>query len=129
MAITKDIQRSTLGMTDYYKEFVKNFGMIAQPLTNMLKKDSFNWTKESEKTFQELKLAMTTTPVLTLPDFSKEFVVECDASGNAIGAVLSQANHPIAFVSKTLLAQKHLALPVYDKEIMDVMLVVQHWHP
>lgn len=69
---------------------------------------------------------MTSTPVLALPDFSKEFVVECDASSISIGAVLSQDNHPIAFLSKTL-AQKHQALSVYDKEMMVVVFAVQHW--
>lgn len=111
--------RGFLGMAGYYRKFVKNFGMIAQSLTNMLKKNNFHWTNDSERAFHDLKLAMTTTPVLALPDFSKEFVVECDASGNGIGAVLSQDNHPIAFLSK-ILAQKHLALPVYDKEMMVV---------
>lgn len=86
------------------------------------------WSSEAEAAFEALKHAMATTPVLALPDFSKEFFIECDASGNGIGAVLSQESHPIAFLSKTL-TQRHMALSVYDKEMLAVVFAVQHWRP
>lgn len=120
--------RGFLGLAGYYRKFVRNFSMIAKPLTNMLRKDAFVWSTEAEHAFTSLKAAMTSTPVLALPDFSKEFVLECDASGTGIGAILSQQKHPIAFMSKTL-AQRHLALSVYDKEMLAVVSAVQHWRP
>lgn len=107
--------RGFLGMVGYYHKFVKNFGMIAHPLTNMLKKDNFCWTIELVRAFQELKVAMTSTLVLVLPDLSKEFVVECDASSIGLTAVISQDNHSISFLSKTLV-QKYQTLSVYDKK-------------
>lgn len=120
--------RGFLGLAGYYRKFVKNFGVIAKLLTNMLKKDGFKWSTEAEQAFLNLKAALISTPVLALPDFSKEFVLECDASGVGIGAVLFQQNHPIAFMSKTL-AQRHLVLSVYDKEMLVVVSAVQHWRP
>lgn len=120
--------RGFLGLAGYYRKFVKNFGLIAKPLTNMLKKDSFVWSSAAEQSFLDLKAALIATPVLALPDFTKEFVLECDTSGVGIGAVLSQQKHPIAFMSKTL-SQRHLALSVYDKEMLAVVSAVQHWRP
>lgn len=72
----------------------------------MLKKEAFKWNSEAENAFENLKKAMTTTPMLTLRDYTQEFVVETDASHGGIGAVLMQQGKPIAFFSKVL-APKH----------------------
>jgi hypothetical protein len=72
------------------------------PLTELLKNNSFTWTPTTAQDFQTLKMAMCTTPFLALPDFTKTFVLECDASGKGIGIVLMQEGWPLAFTSKQL---------------------------
>lgn len=119
--------RSFLSMAGYYRRFVKNFGMIAKPLTKLLKKGQlFVWTEQQEESFNLQKTALVTAPVLALPDFNKTFVVQTDASDKGIGVVLHQDGHPIAFVSKAL-GPKNQGLSTYAKESLAILLVVDHW--
>ena len=118
--------RGFLGLTGYYRRFVKGYGGMAAPLTALLKKNSFIWTEKATQAFQELKTAMVTPPVLALPDFSKTFVVECDASKDALGAVLMQEGRPLAYLSHALRG-KNFFLSTYEKEFLALVLAVQKW--
>lgn len=119
--------RSFLGLTGYYRRFVQNFGLIAKPLTELLKKGKiFVWTPTTEQDFQALKTALITSPVLALPNFELPFVVETDTSDKGIGAVLQQNGHPIAYVNGALGPKNH-GLSTYEKESLAILMAVDHW--
>jgi hypothetical protein len=115
-------------LTSYYRKFVKNYGKIVAPLTALLKNNTFTWTPATNQDFQTLKAAMCTTPVLALPNFTKTFVLECDASGRGIGAVLMQDGRPLAFTSKHL-SERHLGKSIYEKEMLVILHAVDLWLP
>jgi hypothetical protein len=118
--------RGFLGLTGYYRKFIKDYGKLAKPLTELTKKDNFSWNEETNKAFQNLKKVMTSPPVLVLPNFEIPFEVECDAAGRGLGAVLMQQRQPVAFFSKAL-SEGNLAKSVYEKELMALVLCIQHW--
>lgn len=119
--------RSFLGLAGYYRKFVQGFGAISKPLTNLLKRGvQFIWTLEHESSFQALKTALISAPVLVLPDMQKPFLVETDASDKGIGAVLQQEGHTVAYVSKAL-RPRNQALSTYDKDCLAILLAVDHW--
>jgi len=103
-----------LGLIGYYRKFVKDYGKIATPLTLLLKKNAFQWSPQVEAAFLKLKDAMCTTPILVMPDFSKTFMIESDACGVRIGAILMQEGHPLAFISRAL-SGKNLGKFTYEK--------------
>jgi hypothetical protein len=95
--------RSFLGMTGYYRRFIKGFSSIARPMTELLKKDNkFVWTPKCEESFQIIKKKLTTMPVLTLPDIHQNFIIFCDASRQGLGCVLMQNEKVIAYASRLL---------------------------
>jgi hypothetical protein len=105
---------------------VRNYATIAGPLTDLLKRHNFHWTDGAQAAFQALKAAMISLPVLGVPDFSTPFDVTTDASGIAIGAVLSQHTHPIAFFSQKLCQRMSLA-SAYEREMYAITSAVKKW--
>lgn len=118
--------RGFLGLTGYYRRFVRNYGTICKLLTDLLKKGAFGWNKQAQNVFELLKQAMSQTPVLVAPDFSLEFIVESDACMYGAGAVLMQAGRPIAFYSKAF-STRNMGLSIYEKELLAVVLAVNKW--
>ena len=113
-------------MTGCYRRFVKNYAHLTAPLTNLLKKNYFQWNVEAQKCFENLKNSMSTTPVLATHDFSKPFIIECDASGLGVGAILMQDGHPIDFESRKL-NQIECLQSTYNKEMLAIMHALTKW--
>lgn len=113
-------------MTVYYRRFVKGYGEISRPLTNLLKKNAFCWTDQATVSFERLKETMMSAPVLALPNYSLPFTLETDASASGIGAVLMQQGRPLTYLSKGL-APKHQGLSTYEKELLAIVMATQKW--
>ncbi|KAM0862055.1 hypothetical protein ACQ4PT_045496 [Festuca glaucescens] len=120
--------RGFLGLAGYYRKFIWDFGLIATPLTRLLRRDALAWDDEATAVFEALKGALTTGPVLQMPDFDKPFIVDCDASGAGFGAVLHQGDGPLAYFSRPF-AARHLKLAVYEQELIGLVQAVRHWRP
>ena len=125
--------KSFLGLCSYYRRFVPSFADIAHPLHQCATVPSFQWTAEAEDAFQKLKLALTETPILTYPDSNALFILDTDASGTGIGAVLSQ-RHPaeeqervIAYFSRALsVPERHYC--VTRRELLAMVKAIRHFH-
>ncbi|GBM36473.1 Retrovirus-related Pol polyprotein from transposon 297 [Araneus ventricosus] len=124
--------RSFLGLCTNYRRFVKNVSTIARPLHKLTEaKSNFTWTEECEKSFNSLKQALTSSPILTYPRTDKEFILDTDASNEGIGAVLSQnignEERVIAYFSKTL-GKPERNYCVTHKELLAIVKSIEHFH-
>ncbi|KAL0305166.1 UNVERIFIED_CONTAM: Retrovirus-related Pol polyprotein from transposon [Sesamum calycinum] len=118
--------RSFLGLANYYRRFVKGYSEIARPMTDLLKKtETWNWTPQCQVAFDNLKRAMVTDPVLAY-QISKPFTVETDASDFALGGVLMQDGHPVAFESRKL-KDVERRYSVHEKELLAVVHCLRLW--
>ncbi|GJP40902.1 hypothetical protein CLOM_g566 [Closterium sp. NIES-68] len=126
----KELQQF-LGFANYYNRFVPRYAKIAAPLTNLLKKDTpYKWEPKHQEGVEQLKRALTSAPVLILPDPERDYVIEADASNQAVGAVLMQDQgnglQPIAYLSKKLHGAE-LNYPIHDKEALAIVIAFKAW--
>lgn len=125
--------RSFLGLTGYYRRHIEGYAKLAKPLTSLLKNDTkFNWDDSCEEAFQRLKEILTSAPLLRSPDFEKPFFLSTDASGYAIGAVLSQRDEhgelPVAYASRQLKAPE-INYSVTERECLAIVWAVKYFQP
>lgn len=130
---TKRQMRGFLGLAGWYRRFISDFASVAAPLTDALKGESFQITDLALKAFNHLKQLLTNSPILSQPDFEKEFFVQTDASNVGIGSVLFQKDHegnekPIYFYSAKLsAAEKNYS--VTERECLSVIKAVKKFRP
>lgn len=119
--------RSFLGLTNYYRSFISGYSVIVTSLTELLKKNKlWVWSKKCQDAFEGLKAAISKELVLALTNFSKMFEVHTDASNYAIGGVLMQDIHPIAFESHKL-NQTKWWYAVQEKEMTTIVHRLRTW--
>ena len=123
--------RSFLGLSNYYRRFVKDYSKLALPLTNMLStKGAWTWGPTEQAAFLHLNNALSNAPVVQSPDFSKPFLLRTDASGFALGAVLVQGSgqqeHVVAYESRKL-KPAECRYPAHEKELLAIIHALQVW--
>ena len=125
--------RGFLGMAGWYRKFIPHFAAIARPLVDLTKKDAvWNWTPQCQQAFDALRRALTTAPVLILPDPNKDYILHSDASDYAMGEVLMQADddghlHPVAYASKVLNKHQRNYLTT-DREAFALVWGLMHFN-
>ena len=123
--------RSFLGLANYYRRYVKDYATIATPLHELTKiTKEWTWDTLERRAFKELQVALSTAPTLILPDPTKPFVVTTDASGYALGAVLSQDRgnglQPVAFISRKLIPAEQ-NYPTHEREMLAGVYAMKTW--
>jgi hypothetical protein len=127
--------RVFLGLANFYRRFIKGFSKVVAPMTSLLKKNNlkrFRWTAEAQSSFEELKTAFTSAPILRHFDPSLPLIVEADASDYAQGGVISQRDpengelHPITFYSRKF-NPAELNYEIYDKEMLAIVEIMDRY--
>jgi hypothetical protein len=119
--------RSFIGLAGFSRHFMKDFSTIAVPLHELTKKSvTFTWAASHQNAFDMLKDKSTHSPLLQLPDFSKTFELECDASGIGLGGVLLQESKPVAYFSEKL-SGASLNYSTYDKKLLTLVRILETW--
>jgi hypothetical protein len=119
--------RSFLGLAGYYRRFIPYFSNFVKPITSLLKNDTkFNWSSRCNEAFEQLKVLLTTAPVLAQPDIEKPFDVYCDTSGSGLRCVLMQEGRVIAYASRQLRWHEEHYL-THDLELAVVVHALKIW--
>ncbi|WAQ88258.1 hypothetical protein PtA15_9A385 [Puccinia triticina] len=122
-----------IGFANFYQRFIGDFSKITRPLHDLTRADiQFLWDGRCQEAFETLKTAFTTAPILKIADPYKPFLLECDCSDFALGAVLSQVCdkdnelHPVAYLSRSLI-QAERNYEMFDKELLAIVAAFKEW--
>lgn len=129
----RDVRR-LLGMAGWYRRFIKNFAIITAPLSDLLKKSKtkFNWGNKAENSFKNLKILLTSEPILANPNYDLPFIIQCDASDFGVGAVLVQGvgdvEKIVAYMSQKLSAAQR-KYQTTERECLAVLMAIDKFRP
>jgi hypothetical protein len=124
--------RSFIGFCNFYRRFIKDYAEFCKPLNDLLRKTTiWDWTDERHAAFEKLKAVFLSQPVLVIPDYTKPFIIEADASLFATGAVLLQEDsngeeHPAGYLSLSLNPAER-NYQVYDREFLAIIRALREW--
>lgn len=121
----KDVQKF-LGLSGYYRKFIRGYADIARPISDLIRSHRFRWEEDQQSAFQNLKQALTSRPVLSLPKIGLPFRVTTDASKFAVGATLEQEGHPVAYLSHRL-SDAETKWHTGDQELLAFLIALQKW--
>ncbi|KAL9974321.1 hypothetical protein ACROYT_G011343 [Oculina patagonica] len=131
---TKKQIRSFMGLAGYYRDFIPNFAAVVAPLSDLTRKGQPNrgeWGDAQERVYQSVKVHLTSTPILRLPDPSKTYYLRTDASDNGIGAVLIQEHEgklfPVCYASKKL-SNVERNYSTIEKECLAIVWEIERFH-
>lgn len=127
-----DEVRRFVAFTNYYRKFIPNFAKLTVCLTKLTKKNvKFVWSDECQKSFELLKEKLMSPPILQYPDFSEknEFTIQCDASGFALGSVLTNKNGSAIAYASRMLNKGEINYPVIEKELLSIVWAIKHFRP
>lgn len=130
---TRDEAKRFIAFANYYRRFIKNFAALSAPINNLTRKSvDFKWTKDCETNFELIKSILVSPSCLQYPDFTQTFILTCDASKLACGAILSQMRNghdvPIAYSSKSFTKGESHKAPI-EQELLAIFYAVKHFRP
>ena len=116
-----------LGFAGYYRRFIEDFSRLATPMTRLTQKGvKFEWNDLCEKAFQELKIRITSAPILIVPEQGRRYTVYCDASRDGLGCVLMQSERVVAYGSRQLKNHEQ-NYPTHDLELAAIVFALKIW--
>ena len=120
--------RNFLGLAGYYRRFIEDFSRLATLMTRLILKEvKFEWNDLCEKAFQELKMRLTTTPILIVPERGQRYTVYCVASNDRLECILMQSRRLVAYGSWKL-KNNERNYPTHDMVLAAIVFVLKIWH-
>ena len=120
-------KRSFLGLAGYYRRFIEDFSRLAAPMTRLTRKGvKFEWNDPCEKAFQELKMRLTSAPILIFLEQGQRYTVYCDAYKDRLGCVLMQSKRVVAYGSQKLKNHEQI-YPTHDMDLVVIVFALKIW--